>query len=136
MDRDILYEEDARIERMVARLLPRKPDDFNNILRELKRLISVLDRYGDANNTNLNLHRLAPAAIQFSSGTERHDLVMQIVKISVFRTRRLHFIVILQYFNVDAIILLNNVIRDFNDCRTQIRPCTGSSSERLSLPRR
>ena len=122
---DIPTEEDREINRIVSLLLRRSPDDFTDILRSLnsssegrrsQRFISVLHRYRDAYDGNKSqFYRLARATMEFFSGTALHDYVLQIVNHNIFKTSRFHTIVNLKYFNVDAHILLDEIIGGVND---------------------
>ena len=83
------------------------------------RFISVLSRYGDVlSGRKTRLHILARAAMSFFDGNELHDFVIQILKNNIFQVSRLHTLFVLKYYNVDAIVLLDNVVGESSDGNT------------------
>ena len=81
--------------------------------------ISVLSRYNDAiSGRKTRLHILARAAMSFFDGNDLHDFVIQILKNNIFQVSRLHTLFVLKYYNVDAIVLLDNVVGGSSDGNT------------------
>ena len=80
------------------------------------RFLRALRRFRDNDDGEKNrLYRLAREALSFFTGTATRDFVLQMVYHQVFGVSRLHTVVNLNYFEVDAVILLDNVLGDAAD---------------------
>ena len=117
--------EDDEVERVVSKLTRCHPDDFNDVLSRLestrpakmsRRFLTALRRFRDTDEGEKNrLYRLAREALSFFTGTAMDEFVLQMVQQQIFGVSRLHTIVNMNYFEVDPVILLDNVLGDAAD---------------------
>ena len=109
----------------VSRLLHSHSDAYATILEELSsrrprlmsaRFVGVIDQFRQRwSGHKTNVHSLARAAMTFFPSNDLHDFVIQLINNDIFRISRLHTISNLRYFNIDAVILLDNVLGDAHD---------------------